>query len=350
MPATLFTPLRWRSRLFITLVATLCVVSAKAELKTENPARLVSDNLFEVAFVGESDGWITGYHGTVLHSVDAGASWTHSQVSGNELIRRGSFPDADHAWLVGHKGSIFHSADRGRTWRTQHQETGIYLRDISFVDARTGWAVGHEGRILSTRDGGTTWARQNLKDWTKRDLPRISGVFAIDENSAVATGEFGLVAHTLDSGATWSFLRLEGDPTMTAISPDGKGGFIAVGLDGVVASVQVDQDGSLHAAKLPLDIPTHLLNVRATQAGLLASGFGVVVRCTDQCVVMPADEELPTQYLWFGGAALAQDGSIWAVGLGGTVARAPSPDAPLELAFVLGGEHSDNWVSMGTSQ
>ena len=163
---------------------------------TETAVRIVPDDLFHVEFVGEGRAWITGYHGTVLRSDDAGASWTNVSLDSHQLLRRGAFPSREHAWLVGHRGSIFHSADGGETWVRSHHEPGIYLRDIAFLDERRGWAVGHEGTILHTRDGGQGWHKQPLSDWTRRDLPRLSGIAIVDAQRLVATGEFGTLAYT----------------------------------------------------------------------------------------------------------------------------------------------------------
>lgn len=337
---------RWAAVAVLAAMAAAFGPQAAAATPGEAATRVVADNLFDVQFVGPDEGWITGYHGTVLHSADGGASWQHLSIAGGELLRRGAFPAPGVAWVVGHRGSIFFSDDAGRSWTRQHHEPGLYLRDIAMADARTAWVVGHEARILHTRDGGASWQAQPLADWTQRDLPRLSGVVAVDRDTAVAAGEFGVLAWTRDGGHSWHSLRVEGDPTFTAITESG-GRFTAVGLDGVVVAAHFDDDGQLVAQRLPLDIPTHLLSVRATRDGLLASGFGVVVHCAAECRVMPTDPALPANYLWFGAAGLAQDGAVWAVGLGGTVARAETVNGVLAPAFVLGGPGSEAFVRRG---
>lgn len=303
---------------------------------TETAVRIVPDDLFHVEFVGEGRAWITGYHGTVLRSDDAGASWTNVSLDSHQLLRRGAFPSREHAWLVGHRGSIFHSADGGETWVRSHHEPGIYLRDIAFLDERRGWAVGHEGTILHTRDGGQGWHKQPLSDWTRRDLPRLSGIAIVDAQRLVATGEFGTLAYTQDGGQTWRHIALPGEPTMTAIAA-AAGQVLAVGLDGAMASATF-AGGQFAAQALPTTIPTHLLDVRMTRAGTLISGFGVVVRCAalDSCGLMPTAENFPSQFLWLAGVDVADDGAIWTVGLGGHVGRAADAAAPIHTRFVLG--------------
>lgn len=331
----------------VLLGAALCALCMSAI--ADAPQRLVPDNLFHVRFVDESRAWITGYHGTVLRSDDGGASWTHMSLESDELIRRGAFPSRDSAFLVGHRGSIFQTADAGGSWRLSHREPDIYLRDIAFLDERRGWAVGHEGIILHTADGGQSWSRQAIGDWKKRDLPRLSGVTVLDEQRIVATGEFGVMAWTTDGGRNWTHLLLPGSPSMTAIASQG-GQVLAVGLDGAVAAAQF-AGGGLQARRLPLEIPTHLLDVRMTRQGVLVSGFGVVVHCLslDSCAVQDTTEAFPSNFLWLAGVDLAADGSVWAVGLAGHVGRADSVSGAMDSAFVLGGRGWSSYRAKGAS-
>lgn len=307
------------------------------------PDRVVPDNLFHIKFVDDSRGWITGYHGTILRTDDGGASWNYIPINTEELIRRGSFPEKNTAWLVGHRGSIFHTDNAGKDWEVNFKVPGIYLRDIAFADSNNGWAVGHEGIILRTIDGGQSWQHQKISDWTKRDLPRLSGITILDKERLVITGEFGAIIYTTDSGETWQHVLLEGQPSMTAITSHGEQ-ILAVGLDGAVAAVQFEEKGGVKAELLPLNIPTHLLDVRMTRAGVLASGYGVVVHCSAQleCQVMKPADNFPSNFLWLAGVDLAADGSVWAVGLGGYVAKAASITEVVSTEFVLGG---NQWAS-----
>lgn len=317
------------------LVSTLAL--AKSSVEVDQPIRVVPDNLYHIKFVNQHRGWITGYHGTVLRTDDGGEHWTHIDLGTDELLRRGSFPSADVAWLVGHRGSILHTQDAGESWQLSHTEADIYLRDIAFQSADRGWAVGHEGTVLFTQTAGQHWQRQSIDDWTRRDLPRLSGVAILDSRRVVSVGEFGTVAYTTDAGASWRHKTVEGEPTLTAVAAHGDQ-FIAVGLDGAVVAGRVTADG-LELNKLPLNIPTHLLDVRMTAKGVLVSGFGVVVHCASltQCQVQDTTEAFPSNFLWLAGVDLASDGSVWAVGLNGHVGRAESVTSPMDLAFVVGG-------------
>ena len=67
-----------------------------------------------------------------------------------------AFPDAKNGWLVSAGGQILHTADAGTTW-TQ-QATGLGgLRSIDFLDDSRGFAGTLTGKLYGTIDGGVTW-------------------------------------------------------------------------------------------------------------------------------------------------------------------------------------------------
>ncbi|HEU5468620.1 MAG TPA: YCF48-related protein, partial [Steroidobacteraceae bacterium] len=69
----------------------------------------------------------------------------------------------DVAWAgrravaVGERGHILHSDDAGRTWTQAPVPASANLTAVCFADEKNGWAVGHIETILRTRDGGDSW-------------------------------------------------------------------------------------------------------------------------------------------------------------------------------------------------
>ena len=71
------------------------------------------------------------------------------------------FTDANNGWAVGDGGTILKTIDGGATWAPQTSGTPTQvLTGVHFTDANNGWAVGSGGTILNTNDGGATWAPQ----------------------------------------------------------------------------------------------------------------------------------------------------------------------------------------------
>ena len=118
-------------------------------------------------------------------------------------------------WAVGDSiggyGTILHTVDGGATWVRQGSAADVpdtALREVSAIDAQTAWVVG-ENAILRTRDGGQTWESQTLPS----DLPSgfaLQGIKALDGNTAYAVGAPSVLLQTTD-GATWSFMPRSAD-------------------------------------------------------------------------------------------------------------------------------------------
>jgi len=120
----------------------------------------------DLVMTGATSGWLVGDRGLAMTTADGGFTWQQPE---------GDLPSAaeaefdfaavaqidNHIWVAGSPGSaVLHSPDAGRTW-TMHR-TGQYLPlyALDFVDARHGWAVGALGGIVHTSDGGESWQQQ----------------------------------------------------------------------------------------------------------------------------------------------------------------------------------------------
>jgi photosystem II stability/assembly factor-like uncharacterized protein len=112
-------------------------------------------------------GVAVGQGGLVLLSDDtAGASWSLADLKLSEDLRASCDFHAvhcvgKHIWIVGRPGSVvLHSGDAGDTWSWEKTGQNMPLNGLYFMDARQGWAVGELGTILGTVDGGKTWKVQ----------------------------------------------------------------------------------------------------------------------------------------------------------------------------------------------
>jgi photosystem II stability/assembly factor-like uncharacterized protein len=121
----------------------------------------------------------------------------------------------DLAWAgprvfaVGERGHILHSEDAGRTWTQSPVPASANLTAVYFADARHGWAVGHVETILATADGGDSWQLVHFEP--SMPQPLLDVCFA-DASRGVAVGAYGVVYTTTDGGAVWSQVPFEPDP------------------------------------------------------------------------------------------------------------------------------------------
>ena len=121
-----------------------------------------------VSVVDDRTAWASGSKGTVLRTVDGGATWTLCPVPGEEATDFRDIeafgPDEAVIMGIGRPAKIFKTTDGGKTWtRTFSDDSpGMFLDGLAFFDEKNGLAVGDpmDGRfyVVSTTDGGATWA------------------------------------------------------------------------------------------------------------------------------------------------------------------------------------------------
>ncbi|MFL7869241.1 MAG: WD40/YVTN/BNR-like repeat-containing protein [Anaerolineales bacterium] len=192
--------------------------------------------LKDVDFVSDDIGWAVGhphwnqtekrYKGTVIKTVDGGATWTAQEAGFAESFRTLSCVDADNCWVAGENGTILHTDNGGSNWVKQSVETTDEIRDVTFVDTNYGWAVSNEPvlwdyfgdaiawepTIWHTNNGGQIWGEQNLPE----NAGLLHGLKFIDGDNGWAVGikcticsessseSVGVVYHTSNGGATWT--------------------------------------------------------------------------------------------------------------------------------------------------
>jgi photosystem II stability/assembly factor-like uncharacterized protein len=112
-------------------------------------------------------GVAVGQGGLILLSDDSGgASWSLADLKLSEELRASCdfhavYCVGKHIWVAGRPGSvILHSADAGETWSWEKTGQNLPINGVYFSDAKQGWAVGELGIILSTADGGKSWKVQ----------------------------------------------------------------------------------------------------------------------------------------------------------------------------------------------
>ena len=141
--------------------------------------------------------------GAIIKTTNGGVSWGRDTTSIPERLFDVEFENSTNGWVVGRNGYIGKSSDGGNNWITQTSGTGEDLFAISFSSLTNGWAVGSDGgaggTILHTTNGGSTWNSQATI--SSGDL---TGVFAVNLDTAFIVGQSGLILFTSDGGVNWS--------------------------------------------------------------------------------------------------------------------------------------------------
>ncbi len=180
--------------------------------------------LFAVHAVDTSVVWASGTGGTVLRTLDGGATWERRPVTGGDSLQ---FRDvhalsADSAWVLaignGEASRIYVTANGGASWSEQfrNRDPDAFYDCFTFLDAERGVVFGDaaNGRthILRTDNGGATWALlppgQVPAPLEGEGAYAASGrcvVSAGDQNVWVATGGPGSrLFASIDGGISWT--------------------------------------------------------------------------------------------------------------------------------------------------
>jgi photosystem II stability/assembly factor-like uncharacterized protein len=167
--------------------------------------------------------WLGGTHGTVLRSIDAGATWSVDTVpgAGSFDFRGMAAIDSHSAYaMVAHAdtGRIYKTTDEGRTWQLQYrgERPGVFLDGLECWDAyrcfSVGDPIGGHFLVVSTIDAGAHWVEH-----AARESPMAAkgeAIFAASATSVIVGprgtaffvtggGPVARVWRSTDYGATW---------------------------------------------------------------------------------------------------------------------------------------------------
>jgi len=182
--------------------------------------------LTDVFFVSDEEGWVTGEHGTILHTKDGGNSWAlqlgGDPHSGEQTVIAPRFLDPTHGWAL-QGGKLLRTTD-GENWE-QIGDIPAQWGVVEYVFLSPSNGVLLDGNnnvshILRTNDGGRNWkemmstkachATIQVEGLTRdadcvlkaMHFPSSSGGYAIGGTWKDFNTLF--VAKTEDGGNTWN--------------------------------------------------------------------------------------------------------------------------------------------------
>jgi len=166
-----------------------------------------TNDLWGVCFLGDGrNGWAVGDAGTIVHTTDAGASWS-TQVSTTSFSLRGVwFTSAQVGYAAGYGGTVMQTQNGGVSWTRLTTGATANFNDVTFADSQHGWAVGANGIIARTTDAGQTWTK------TFPTSNQLQSVSFSDTTNGWAVGQGGVIVGTRDGGQSWYVVQ----PAVTA--------------------------------------------------------------------------------------------------------------------------------------
>jgi photosystem II stability/assembly factor-like uncharacterized protein len=177
-------------------------------------------NLQKIVFSDSLHGWAVGDSGIIIHTIDAGNTWTVQNSGVNLNLQSISFPNNNIGWSLSWTTSppygtvILNSLDGGNSWKNEFfngQE--VFLNSIYFIDSLHGWLGGNYSGILYTTDGGQIWNQASIDSLS--GFPIQNFVFA-NKNYGFANGGstdiMGVIYKTTDGGKNWTGKSVAADP------------------------------------------------------------------------------------------------------------------------------------------
>lgn len=217
-------------------------------------------------------------------------------------------PALTRAWVSGGNGTILTSVDNGATWSGQASGTFQFLEDVDAWDASTAWAVGTTGVLLATTNG-TNWVAQTSGVGTQ-----LNSVEPLSAMTVVVVGASGVVLRTTNGGTNWSPMPSGTGTGLVDVAAASTSRLWAVGYGGVIRR---SDDGGQTWTGQASGTALHLLGVAAasTQRAWAVGQNGTIVTTTDGGTTWSAQTSpVATDLL----DVVATDASTaWAVGVGG---------------------------------
>ena len=141
--------------------------------------------LHSIYFADDRHGWISGGNGTLLSTVDGGASWKKEKMPTADAFRDVYFTDLLNGWILCERSVydseraapsyILRTANGGKSWQKMEFDGGSERLARFFFDGKgTGFAIGEGGGVLRMQSGGSGWKRSRFQCatscWTERLL------------------------------------------------------------------------------------------------------------------------------------------------------------------------------------
>ena len=169
-----------------------------------------------------------GSNGNILLSDDEGATWRLTKSPTDELLTSVVFPTPTEGWAVGQDETILHSTDAGQSWTGQYVKKDADQTLFSIISLAPGhlFTSGAYNVTLETQDGA---------HWTEGKIPATEDDYHLNcainrGNDVLVTGEGGH-AFIRYAGA-WTPMKLPYDGSQFACVLGADGSFYSFGLRG----------------------------------------------------------------------------------------------------------------------
>lgn len=182
--------------------------------RQSDPVMFLGVDVVNVWALDQQNAYVVCYGNKIFRTQDGGSTWipvVTPSIPGNPNLSGISIISNTTIWISGEHGTVYHSTDAGRSW-TVHDSSFFHsglMQGILAITERVIYVVGQfdapsgaYGFIARTLNGGRTWDSISLPNQFNRHL--WIGADAVDSNHVIIYGQHGHYAVTKNGGNTWS--------------------------------------------------------------------------------------------------------------------------------------------------
>ncbi len=171
-------------------------------------------DVINVWAIDQQNAWVVCSGNKIFRTIDGGATWIpilNPVIPGDPMLSGISILNNTTIWISGEHGTVYHSSDAGNNWTVYDSSffhnglmQGILAitEQVIYVVGQFNTADGPYGFIARTLNGGITWDSISLPGNFTRHL--WIGVTATDPDHVIVYGETGHYAVTHNGGNTWT--------------------------------------------------------------------------------------------------------------------------------------------------
>jgi photosystem II stability/assembly factor-like uncharacterized protein len=179
--------------IIISLIITSLTSAQNWQLQNSNQ----SNQLKGIQMISPTEGWACGDAGAMLHTINAGTTWSLLTLTGADLHQL-VFKDASNGIVVGDNGTVFVTTNGGGNWISKSSNTSAQLRGAAYAGGSIFYGVGDDGAAIKSTDDGNTWT--NL---TTGSVERLLCVTAFNQNVWIGARN-GLMLFSNNGGTSFN--------------------------------------------------------------------------------------------------------------------------------------------------
>ena len=181
----------------------------------ETPARqtdLASTHLLNDAVLAGDRIVAVGERGHIIYSDDDGQTWTQGNVPVSVTLTAVDFGSDTHGWAVGHSGVVLHTENAGESWSLQLTGVGAAELAIAGKEKQVAAMEEHIEEAPESEKGDLEWALDDLiftmenmqSDLDIGPVNPLLGVWFENDQHGFVVGAYGMILRTEDGGNTWN--------------------------------------------------------------------------------------------------------------------------------------------------